>query len=190
MAPTVPNEPSCSKRITRSKKLTDKEEHTASDTIANKTPSALDLVAKQVPKKKKINVEQVNETEMLDSLHTEKHNEELNLDIHVEFDKENHNPQVNQEQIEEQLEKKIKVDHEEKQQSIPDVKMWDSLLVNRCEYCKQKINYDLILYQGHPNGAVEEQIALTDPRLCLFTGDESFIHESDERPQNKLTYFR
>ncbi|KAL2747796.1 DNA (cytosine-5)-methyltransferase PliMCI isoform X1 [Vespula maculifrons] len=60
----------------------------------------------------------------------------------------------------------------------------------KCEYCRQKlIPEEIKLYQGHPNGAVEEFIALTDPRLSLFTGEEAMIHESDERPQNKLTYF-
>ena len=47
-----------------------------------------------------------------------------------------------------------------------------------------------MFYPGHPNSAIDEDIALTDPKLCLFSGDESFIHESDEHPQNKLTYFR
>lgn len=192
MAPTVPSEPSCSKkRLTRSRKLTDKEEHVAANSSnADKTPSVLDLFAKHVSKKKKMNVE-MNEIGTSDPLHEEKRNGGLDLNVKVEFDKENHNPQVNQDQTEEQLEKRMKVEDKEKQQSISDIKVRDTLpIVSRCEYCKQKIDFDLKLYQGHPNGAVEEQIALTDPKLCLFTGDESFIHESDERPVNKLTYFR
>ncbi|CAK9832323.1 DNA (cytosine-5)-methyltransferase PliMCI [Anthophora retusa] len=60
----------------------------------------------------------------------------------------------------------------------------------KCEYCCQKlISTDIIIYPGHPNGAMEEMIALTDPRLALFTGEETMVHESDERPQNKITHF-
>lgn len=49
---------------------------------------------------------------------------------------------------------------------------------------------DLRLYEGHPQGALEESVALVDPRLSLFTGDESEVDESDTRPLNKLTCFR
>ncbi|KAF3421234.1 hypothetical protein E2986_06562 [Frieseomelitta varia] len=50
----------------------------------------------------------------------------------------------------------------------------------KCEYCCQKlISPDIKIYPGHPNGAVEEMIALTDPRLSLFTGEEVAVHESD-----------
>ncbi|XP_033200860.1 DNA (cytosine-5)-methyltransferase PliMCI [Bombus vancouverensis nearcticus] len=60
----------------------------------------------------------------------------------------------------------------------------------KCDYCCQKLtSMDIKIYPGHPNGAVEEMIALTDPRLSLFTGEEAMVHESDERPQNKLTHF-
>ncbi|KZC09572.1 PREDICTED: DNA (cytosine-5)-methyltransferase PliMCI-like [Dufourea novaeangliae] len=60
----------------------------------------------------------------------------------------------------------------------------------KCEYCCQKLNNpDLKIYPGHPNGAVEEIIALTDPKLSLFTGEEATVYEGDERPQNKLTDF-
>lgn len=60
----------------------------------------------------------------------------------------------------------------------------------KCEYCCQKLTSDNIkIYPGHPNGAVEEFIALTDPKLSLFTGEEANVHEGDERPQNKITDF-
>ncbi|XP_076753512.1 DNA (cytosine-5)-methyltransferase PliMCI [Xylocopa sonorina] len=60
----------------------------------------------------------------------------------------------------------------------------------KCEYCCQKLtSIDIKIYPGHPNGAVEEMIALTDPRLSLFTGEEIMVHEGDERPQNKITHF-
>ncbi|EFN76367.1 DNA (cytosine-5)-methyltransferase PliMCI [Harpegnathos saltator] len=197
MAPTVPNEPSCSnknnKRITRNRKYADMEDHAiASNSKADKTPSVLELFSRHMTKKKKISAENVNDTKVPDLQYEVKYNGGLNMNNKVEFDKENYNPQVNQDQTEEQLEKRIKItkdkNHDE-MQSILEVKVDTSLIANRCEYCKQKIDLNLKLYQGHPNGAVEEQIALTDPKLCLFTGDESFIHESDERPQNKLTYF-
>ncbi|XP_066590215.1 DNA (cytosine-5)-methyltransferase 1-like isoform X2 [Prorops nasuta] len=62
--------------------------------------------------------------------------------------------------------------------------------IEKCEYCKQKlIENEIKLYPGHPNNAVDEDIALTDPKLSLFTGDEDMIFEGDERPQNKITYF-
>lgn len=181
------------KRVTRSRKLADMEEPAAaSSSKADKTPSVLDLFANHVSKKKKLNGEKVSEAIVPESQHEEKRSNGLDADTKVEFDKENHNPQVNQDQAEEQVEKKMRVEEtEEVSRSKPDVKVLDTApVVSRCEYCKQKIDLNLKLYQGHPNGAVEEQIALIDPKLCLFTGDESFIHESDERPQNKLTYFR
>ena len=60
----------------------------------------------------------------------------------------------------------------------------------KCEYCLQKLtSADLKIYPGHPNGAVEELIALTDPKLSLFTGEEANVYEGDERPQNKITDF-
>nr|XP_034189663.1 DNA (cytosine-5)-methyltransferase PliMCI-like [Osmia lignaria] len=60
----------------------------------------------------------------------------------------------------------------------------------KCEYCCQKLtSTDLKIYPGHPNGAIEEMIALTDPKLSLFTGEETMVYEGDERPQNKITHF-
>ena len=40
-----------------------------------------------------------------------------------------------------------------------------------------------------PPGAIEEVIALTDPSLCMFTGQEENLSEFDERPILKLTQF-
>ncbi|XP_071444299.1 DNA (cytosine-5)-methyltransferase 1-like [Hetaerina americana] len=62
----------------------------------------------------------------------------------------------------------------------------------KCTMCKQtlKDNPDLVFYGGHPNNAVDEEVALVDPRLSLFTGDEvGDIDAADERPQNKITDF-
>jgi DNA (cytosine-5)-methyltransferase 1 len=62
---------------------------------------------------------------------------------------------------------------------------------SKCQICHQVLDdCDLVLYQGHPDNSVEESVALTDPKLSLFTGDENDIHEHDQRPQNKVTYFR
>ncbi|XP_063239030.1 DNA (cytosine-5)-methyltransferase PliMCI-like [Bacillus rossius redtenbacheri] len=60
----------------------------------------------------------------------------------------------------------------------------------RCHACRQLLEGpELRVYQGHPNDAVEEYVALTDPRLSLFTGDEETVHEYDAHPQNKITWF-
>ncbi|KAG8247308.1 DNA (cytosine-5)-methyltransferase 1, partial [Homalodisca vitripennis] len=60
----------------------------------------------------------------------------------------------------------------------------------KCDVCRQLLtDPDLRIYPGHPHDAVEEYIALTDPKLSLFTGDEGDINEHDERPQNKVTQF-
>ncbi|XP_025996917.1 DNA (cytosine-5)-methyltransferase PliMCI isoform X2 [Solenopsis invicta] len=107
-----------------------------------------------------------------------------------EFDKENHDPEINQEETKENPEKRIKIENSNKTfESRHQDSKNTSAAIERCQYCKHVLNSDIKLYQGHPNGAIEEQIALIDPKLCLFTGDESFVDESDERPQNKLTHF-
>ena len=57
-------------------------------------------------------------------------------------------------------------------------------------FCVQVLNSEgLVVYEGHPEGAVEEFIALTHPSLSLFTGDEETLDVTDERPQHKLTAF-
>ena len=37
---------------------------------------------------------------------------------------------------------------------------------------------------------VEEFVALTDPRLSLFSGDEEQFDSYNDRPQHKITNFR
>lgn len=37
---------------------------------------------------------------------------------------------------------------------------------------------------------VDEYVALTDPKLSLFTGEEEHAESYDDRPQHKLTLFR
>lgn len=37
---------------------------------------------------------------------------------------------------------------------------------------------------------VEEYVALVDPRLSLFSGDEEQFGSYDDRPQHKITNFR
>ncbi|XP_052224566.1 DNA (cytosine-5)-methyltransferase 1-like isoform X2 [Dreissena polymorpha] len=60
----------------------------------------------------------------------------------------------------------------------------------KCQQCKQLLNDpDLRTFAGPPEDAVEEYVALTDPKLSLFTGEEDNIDSYDERPQHKLTQF-
>ncbi|XP_048478482.1 DNA (cytosine-5)-methyltransferase PliMCI [Plutella xylostella] len=57
----------------------------------------------------------------------------------------------------------------------------------RCNICRQFLNNsDIIFYQGHPQNAVEEFIALTNEKLVLAAGDEGDIME---RPQTNITGF-
>lgn len=63
-------------------------------------------------------------------------------------------------------------------------------MLNRCKVCRQDLDDpDLVMFQGPPNGAMEEEIALFDPKLCLFNGNEEHVADEDVRPQNKLTHF-
>lgn len=103
------------------------------------------------------------------------------------FNKENYNPQINQEEIEENKVKKRRMKYNTSLNLRKEFKK-ESLKIEKCNICKQKLE-DIILYQGHPSDAVEEIVALIDPKLCIFTGDEDYIHENDIRPQNKLTNF-
>ncbi|KAK1128077.1 hypothetical protein K0M31_003562 [Melipona bicolor] len=61
-----------------------------------------------------------------------------------------------------------------------------SYMCIKCEYCRQT---DIKIYQGHPNGAVNENIALIDPKLHLFRDEIFFTHESGQYPKTKLTCF-
>ncbi|CAH2048544.1 unnamed protein product, partial [Iphiclides podalirius] len=55
----------------------------------------------------------------------------------------------------------------------------------KCEICGQFLNNsDIIYYQGHPQNAVEEFIALTNEKLLLASGDDGDIME---RPQTNIT---
>lgn len=55
----------------------------------------------------------------------------------------------------------------------------------RCGICKQYLD-EVHFYNGHPNNAVDESVALTDDKLMLFTGDEEMIEQHDTRPINKV----
>ena len=57
----------------------------------------------------------------------------------------------------------------------------------KCKYCHQT---DIKIYQGHPNGALNENNALIDPKLYLFKDEISFMHENGQYPKTKLTCFR
>lgn len=186
------SEPGCSRkkilRSSRKRNNTDLDGVTEEVELNSKIssdPSILDRVSKQSIKSR-MNTEANKEA--ISDLHEIEL--ETNGNITLEFDKENHDLEINQEEIKENPEKRIKTKINKKMFELKPQDKKMSVITERCEYCKQKLNNDIKLYQGHPNGAIEEQIALTDPKLCLFIGDESFIDESDERPQNKLTHFR
>lgn len=49
---------------------------------------------------------------------------------------------------------------------------------------------NLKMFQGPPDGALSEEVALLDSKLSLFTGNEKKLGEEDIHPQNKLTLFR
>lgn len=185
------NEPGCSKkRILRSSR---ESSNTESDGVTeeaelnfiiNSDLSVLDRVSKQSVKRR---LNETNKETIVSDLDEIKMNADEN--VTVEFDKENHDPEIKQDEIKENPEKRTKTENNKKMFELKSQDKKTSITIERCQYCKQKLN-DIKLYQGHPNGAIEEEIALIDPKLCLFIGDESFIDESDERPQNKLTHFR
>ncbi|XP_050350712.1 DNA (cytosine-5)-methyltransferase 1-like isoform X2 [Nymphalis io] len=57
----------------------------------------------------------------------------------------------------------------------------------KCDICGQFLNNsDIIYYQGHPQDAVEEFIALTNEKLVLASGEDGDIME---RPQTNITGF-
>ncbi|XP_072949109.1 DNA (cytosine-5)-methyltransferase PliMCI-like [Epargyreus clarus] len=59
--------------------------------------------------------------------------------------------------------------------------------IEKCDTCGQFLNNsDIIFYQGHPQDAIEEFIALTNDKLILSAGDEGDIME---RPQTNITGF-
>ncbi|KAF2360331.1 S-adenosyl-L-methionine-dependent methyltransferase [Trinorchestia longiramus] len=84
------------------------------------------------------------------------------------------------------LSKKLKLDEPERQDySSIAKKAVPAGSRPRCPICRQFLDQEsLAMYEGHPQDATEEFIALTDPKLSLFMGDEF-----DERPQHKLTAF-
>lgn len=66
----------------------------------------------------------------------------------------------------------------------------NTTISDRCLICYQYLkNPNILLYKGHPKDAIEEEIALTDPKLLLFTGEEDEINQLDKLPVNKITNF-
>lgn len=63
-------------------------------------------------------------------------------------------------------------------------------IISRCKVCRQDLDDpELRMFPGPPNDALEEEVALFDPKLSLFNGTEDISFE-DSRPSNKLTHFR
>ncbi|KAG9430318.1 DNA methyltransferase 1a [Apis mellifera carnica] len=154
-----------------------------SNTSKFKQTSIIDMFSQQLAKKKQMNNDATNKEDIqkLQNIKTEN-----NILQKCEQNKENHDPKTDEEYLDKHIEKKAKLT-DVNILPTPQIKNIN-IFHNKCEYCRQKLN-EIKFYLGHPNGAVDEEIALIDPKLCLFNGTESFIHESDERPQNKLTYF-
>lgn len=100
-------------------------------------------------------------------------------------------PEDNEEPIDK---KKIKLEEKDMDDSKENVKAPSTkqkVIPKKCEICHQLLSdSDLKMYEGHPHNAIEEYIALTDPKLSLFTGEEDSVNEYDARPQNKITHFR
>ena len=62
---------------------------------------------------------------------------------------------------------------------------------SRCKVCRQDLDDpELRMFQALPNDALEEEVALFDPKLSLFNGTEEDVSFEDTRPSNKLTHFR
>lgn len=63
--------------------------------------------------------------------------------------------------------------------------------ISRCKVCRQDLDDpELRMFQGPPNNALEEEVALFDPKLSLFNGTEECVSYEDSRPSHKLTHFR
>ncbi|XP_054016177.1 DNA (cytosine-5)-methyltransferase 1-like isoform X1 [Hylaeus anthracinus] len=140
--------------------------------------SIVDMFSKQAAKRKQADFDDGTQHQQTKLQKLQDNTTEDGLSTLNKHNKENHGPQSKQanNHTENKLIQKVQII---KTNNFP----------RKCEYCCQKLNNEMKLYPGHPNNAVDEDIALTDPRLCLFNGDESFVHDSDYLPQNKLTHF-
>ncbi|XP_076753766.1 DNA methyltransferase 1a isoform X1 [Xylocopa sonorina] len=149
----------------------------------SKIPSIIDMFSKQLTKRKRTDCD-IEEEELHKSQRIKIEKSTL---LEIKGDKENYNPELNNERSDNHFDKKVRLEDSTMDEKFK-IKRTNTF-ISKCEYCHQKLNNEMKFYPGHPNGAVDEEIALIDPKLCLFSGDESFIHENDQRPQNKLTYF-
>ncbi|XP_053609291.1 DNA (cytosine-5)-methyltransferase 1-like [Plodia interpunctella] len=67
------------------------------------------------------------------------------------------------------------------------IKTNTQLNLDKCMICGQFLNNsDIIFYQGHPQNAEEEFVALTNEKLVLSAGDDGDVME---RPQTNITGF-
>ncbi|KAK5639618.1 hypothetical protein RI129_012110 [Pyrocoelia pectoralis] len=89
--------------------------------------------------------------------------------------------------VEENYSKKLKI-LQDSNVTKKDLIKNQSIKSERCTICRQYLD-EVALYNGHPNNSTEEFISLTDPRLMLFTGNETDINEIDVHPIHKVTYF-
>ena len=89
----------------------------------------------------------------------------------------------------EAVEKKLKADGDTAANEETKVKVVaDKVSTARCGTCRQLVDSpDTIRYESHPQGAVEEFIGMSDPKLSLF--EEGDFGGEDSMPQYKLTGF-
>lgn len=152
-----------------------KNNNSESDGVTEEAESKINTDLSLLDKVFKESIKRMNETHkeaIIDHPEIETGTDE---NVTLEFDKENHDPGIKLEEKRENPEKRIKTENNKKMSKLKSQDKKTSVdIVKRCDYCNQKLDDDIKMYQGHPNGAVEEEIALIDPRLCLFIGDESF----------------
>lgn len=142
----------------------------------------------QFGKRKRINHDATNEKELQNSQYIETENDTIldSEESEKNYDSdEDYSVHDSDEDFDEHPIKKFKV---KDTRSLPISKIKSSNRRVNCDYCYQR-NEQTKIYQGHPNDAVNENIALIDPKLHLFE-DESFTHKNGQYPKTKLTYFR
>ncbi|XP_014236147.1 DNA (cytosine-5)-methyltransferase 1-like [Trichogramma pretiosum] len=58
-----------------------------------------------------------------------------------------------------------------------------------CTSCHQKLDENLKFYSGEPLNGFNEEVAITDSKLCIFNGNEDNVATEDIRACNRITHF-
>ncbi|XP_043507481.1 DNA (cytosine-5)-methyltransferase 1-like [Frieseomelitta varia] len=143
----------------------------------------MDEFSEQFGKRKRLNYNVINGKELQNSQYIETEN---NMILEDEIDKIEEileNSEIDEDYFDEHPVKKVKV---EDTISLPIFEKSYEYMRVKCKYCCQT---DMKIYQGHPNGALNENSALIDPKLHLFKDEISFMHENGHYPKTKLTCF-